>query len=66
MNIIIDLIQGGATTSAPNVEVEKDRELFGKLGMKIEGDSDQIDRLNDAKTAKIEKKQNIYNLKLIN
>ena len=34
--------------------------------MKIEGDSDQIDKLNDTKTAKIEKKQNIYNLKLIN
>jgi len=57
---------GEELLTAPNIEVEKDRELFGKLGMKIEGDSDQIDSLNDAKTVKIEKKQNIYNLKLIN
>ena len=34
--------------------------------MKIEGDNDQIDKLNNSKLPKIEKKQNIYNLKLIN
>ena len=57
---------GEELLTAPNVEVEKDRQLFNKLGMKIEGDNDQIDKLNNSKLPKIEKKQNIYNLKLIN
>jgi biotin synthase len=57
---------GEELLTAPNVEVEKDRELFNKLGMKIEGESDQIDNLNNNKTSNAEEKQNIYNLKLIN
>lgn len=57
---------GEELLTAPNVEVEKDRELFNKLGMKIEGESDQIDNSNNNKTSNAEEKQNIYNLKLIN
>ena len=57
---------GEELLTAPNVEVEKDRELFGKLGMKIEGDDDQLEKLNENKNQSLEKKQNIYSLKLIN
>ena len=57
---------GEELLTAPNVEVEKDRELFGKLGMNIEGDDDQIEKLKDNKNQSLEKKQNIYSLKLIN
>ena len=57
---------GEELLTAPNVEVEKDRELFGKLGMKIEGDDDQLQKLNENKNQSLEKKQNIYSLKLIN
>ena len=57
---------GEELLTAPNVEVEKDRELFGKLGMKIEGDDDQLEKLNENKNQSLEKKKNIYSLKLIN
>ena len=57
---------GEELLTAPNVEVEKDRELFGKLGMKIEGDDDQLQKLNENKNQSLEKKQNIHSLKLIN
>ena len=57
---------GEELLTAPNVTVEKDRELFYKLGMRIEGDEDQIEEINKRKNPDIEKKQNIYNLKLIN
>ena len=57
---------GEELLTAPNVEVEKDRQLFGKLGMKIEGDDDQLEKLNENKNQSLEKKQNIYSLKLIN
>ena len=57
---------GEELLTAPNVEVEKDRELFGKLGMKIEGDDDQLEKLKESKSQSLDKKQNIYSLKLIN
>ena len=34
--------------------------------MKIEGDDDQLEKLNENKNQSLEKKQNIYSLKLIN
>tara|TARA_X000000368_G_scaffold418843_1_gene420313 strand:- start:303 stop:1337 length:1035 start_codon:yes stop_codon:yes gene_type:complete len=57
---------GEELLTAPNVEVEKDRELFVKLGMNIEGDDDQIEKLKESKSQSLDKKQNIYSLKLIN
>ena len=57
---------GEELLTAPNVEVEKDRELFVKLGMNIEGDDDQIEKLKESKSQSLNKKQNIYSLKLIN
>ena len=57
---------GEELLTAPNVTVEKDRELFAKLGMNIEGQESQIDELNKIKTPDVEKKQDFYNLKLIN
>ena len=57
---------GEELLTAPNVEVEKDRELFVKLGMNIEGDDDQIEKLKESKSKSLDKKQNIYSLKLIN
>tara|TARA_E500000331_G_scaffold325854_1_gene343355 strand:- start:1587 stop:1952 length:366 start_codon:yes stop_codon:yes gene_type:complete len=57
---------GEELLTAPNVEVEKDRELFNKLGMKIEGENGKIKNSNNKESSKAEGKQNIYNLKLIN
>ena len=57
---------GEELLTAPNVTVEKDRALFNKLGMNIEGQESQIDELNKIKTPDVEKKQDFYNLKLIN
>jgi biotin synthase len=52
---------GEELLTAPNVSVEKDRELFSKLGMKIEGDSNPEKK--PSLTKKVQKK--IHNLKLI-
>ena len=57
---------GEELLTAPNVTVEKDRALFNKLGMNIEGQECQIDELNKIKNPDVEKKQDFYNLKLIN
>ena len=57
---------GDELLTAPNVEVKKDKQLFNKLGMKVEGEADQIEKINNSKTSSIEKNKNIYNLKLIN
>jgi biotin synthase len=57
---------GEELLTTPNVEVEKDRKLFNNLGMKIEGETEQIEILNKEKVSDLEKKQNTYNLKLIN
>ena len=57
---------GEELLTAPNVTVEKDRALFNKLGMNIEGQESQIDELNKIKNPDVEKKQDFYNLKLIN
>jgi|TARA_B100001059_G_scaffold65347_1_gene61564 biotin synthase len=52
---------GEELLTAPNVSVEKDRELFSKLGMKIEGDNNPEKK--PSLTKKVQKK--IHNLKLI-
>jgi biotin synthase len=52
---------GEELLTAPNVSVEKDRELFSKLGMKIEGDNNSEKK--PSLTKKVQKK--IHNLKLI-
>lgn len=57
---------GEELLTAPNVEVEEDRKLFNNLGMKIEGETKQINKLNKEKALDLDKKQNTYNLKLIN
>lgn len=57
---------GEELLTTPNVEVEKDRKLFSNLGMKIEGETETIEVLNKEKVSDLEKKQNTYNLKLIN
>jgi len=57
---------GEELLTAPNVEVEKDRQLFSNLGMKIEGDNGQIEKLNNTKPANINRKQDIHSLKLVN
>ena len=57
---------GEELLTTPNVEVEKDRKLFNNLGIKIEGETEQIEILNKEKVSDLKKKQNTYNLKLIN
>jgi len=57
---------GEELLTAPNVEIEEDRKLFNNLGMKIEGETKQINKLNKEKALDLDKKQNTYNLKLIN
>ena len=57
---------GEELLTTPNVEVEKDRKLFIKLGMNIEGNNKQIERFTNNESEKVEKKHNIHNLKLIN
>ena len=57
---------GEELLTAPNVEVEKDRQLFSNLGMKIEGDDGQIGKLSNAKPANTNRKQSIHHLKLVN
>ena len=41
-------------------------QLFSNLGMKIEGDNGQIEKLNNTKPANINRKQDIHSLKLVN
>lgn len=57
---------GEELLTTPNVEVEKDRKLFIKLGMNIEGNNKQIERFKNNESEKFEKKHNIHSLKLIN
>ena len=57
---------GEELLTAPNVEVEKDKQLFNKLGIRVEGDAGQTEKINNSKTPNIEKNKNIHNLKLIN
>ena len=57
---------GEELLTTPNVEVEKDRELFSKLGMNIEGNNKNLEKFSSSKSKNIEKKHNIHNLKLIN
>jgi|TARA_B100000902_G_C27316639_1_gene921743 biotin synthase len=57
---------GEELLTTPNVEVEKDRKLFIKLGMNIEGNNKQIERFKNNESEKVEKKHNIHSLKLIN
>ncbi len=57
---------GEELLTTPNVEVEKDRELFSKLGMNIEGKNKKTEKFRSSKRKDIEKKHNIHNLKLIN
>ena len=57
---------GEELLTTPNVEVEKDRELFSKLGMNIEGNNKKLEKFSSSKSKNIEKKHNIHNLKLIN
>lgn len=57
---------GEELLTAPNVEVEKDKQLFNKLGIRVEGDAGQSEKINNSKTLNIEKNKNIHNLKLIN
>ncbi|MFL2549326.1 MAG: biotin synthase BioB [Gammaproteobacteria bacterium] len=57
---------GEELLTTPNVEVEKDRELFSKLGMNIEGTNKKTEKFRSSKRKDTEKKHNIRNLKLIN
>ena len=57
---------GEELLTTPNVEVEKDRELFSKLGMNIEGTNKKTEKFRSSKRKDAEKKHNIHNLKLIN
>ena len=57
---------GEELLTTPNVEVEKDRELFSKLGMNIEGTNKKTEKFRSSKRKDTEKKHNIHNLKLIN
>lgn len=57
---------GEELLTTPNVEVEKDRKLFIKLGMNIEGNNKQIERFKNNEREKVEQKYNIHSLKLIN
>ena len=57
---------GEELLTTPNVEVEKDRELFSKLGMNIEGTNKKTEKFRRSKRKDTEKKNNIHNLKLIN
>jgi len=57
---------GEELLTTANVEVEKDRKLFIKLGMNIEGNNKQIERFKNNEREKVEQKYNIHSLKLIN
>ena len=57
---------GEELLTAPNVEVEKDRELFNRLGMKIEGGNQNPKEIKTINDANVEEKKGIHNLKLIN
>ena len=57
---------GEELLTAPNVEVEKDREFFDKLGMTVEGDSKHSKKIKNNSDTNAARKKNIHNLKLIN
>ena len=57
---------GEELLTAPNVEVEKDRELFNRLGMTIEGGNLNPKEIKTINDANVEEKKGIHNLKLIN
>lgn len=57
---------GEELLTAPNVEVEKDRELFNRLGMTIEGGNQNPKEIKTINDANVEEKKGIHNLKLIN
>ena len=51
---------GEELLTTPNVEVEKDRELFSKLGMNIEGTNKKTEKFRSSKRKDTEKKHNIH------
>ena len=58
---------GEELLTAPNVDIQKDKDLFINLGMKIEGNENFLKNKNNfKKKIKNNKKDTTYNLKLIN